>query len=309
MAIHRSIRLLTLVALVLALSACQTASNDRSAGNSLQDDAITVGSFDFVESELLAEIYSQALEAGGYTVRRAFRLGPREFVAPALQSGLIEFVPEYAGTAVQFLSLGETVASSDAAEAHAALERTLHGSRITALAPAPARDSNAVVVTRQTADRLKLQRISDVIGVASTLTFGGPPECPSRPLCLVGLERVYGLEFKEFVPLDVGGPLTHQALANGNVDIALLFTTDPAIDRERFVELEDDRRLQPAESVTPLVRREVVDRWGPRVVQVIDAVSRELTTDDLRDLNGQVTSGTMNVVAAATAWLKASRSR
>jgi osmoprotectant transport system substrate-binding protein len=201
------------------------------------------------------------------------------------------------------------VASSDAEEAHADLDSTLLGSRVVALASAPARDANAVVVTRLTADRLNLQRISDIARVASTLTFGGPPECPSRPLCMAGLKRVYGLQFREFVPLDVGGPLTRQALANGNIDIALLFTTDPAIDGERFVELEDDRRLQPAESVTPLVRREVVDRWGPRVVEVIDAVSRELTTDDLRDLNRQVTSGTMNPVAAATAWLKLSGSR
>ena len=308
MAIDRSMRLLVLAALVFALSACRTTDSARTDANALHDDAITVGSFDFAESALLAEIYSQALEAEGFTVRRAFNLGPREFVAPALHSGLIELLPEYAGTAVQFSSLGDTVASSDPAAAHAALEQVLLGSRVTALAPSPARDANAMVVTRQTADRLKLRRVSDVTKVASTLTFGGPPECPSRPLCLVGLKRVYALDFAEFVPLDAGGPLTRQALANGNVDIALMFTTDPAIDGERFVELEDDRRLQPAESVTPLVRTEVVERWGPRVVAAIDAVSRGLTTENLRELNGELTSGT-SVVAAATSWLTASRSR
>jgi osmoprotectant transport system substrate-binding protein len=161
-----------------------------------------------------------------------------------------------------------------------------------------------VVVTRQTADRLGLHRISDLATVASGLTFGGPPECPNRRFCLLGLERVYGLRFKEFVPLDAGGPLTRQALEHGNVDVGLLFTTDPAIVSDGLVTLDDDRHLQPAENVTPLVNREVVDRWGSHLVELVDRVSHDLTAQDLLDLNAQVERGEASVAAAAATWLK-----
>jgi len=154
------------------------------------------------------------------------------------------------------------------------------------------------------ADRLGLDRISDLATVASGLSFGGPPECPNRRFCLLGLEATYGLTFEEFVPLDAGGPLTRQALENGNVDVGLLFTTDPALAEDGLVALEDDRDLQPAENVTPLVNREVVDRWGNQLVELVDGVSRDLTTQDLLDLNAQVESGRASIAAAAAAWLE-----
>lgn len=302
---RRRSTILHLLAPVLAvLAACSSGSGTPTSSTGANDDAIVVGSFDFAESELLAELYSQALEAGGYRVRRAFNLGPREFVAPALARGLVDLVPEYAGTAVQFLSLGAATPGADGAQTHEALERALGPTQVTALAPALAEDANTFVVTPRTAERHGLRRLSDVARVAPELTFGGPRECASRPLCLVGLERVYGLRFKEVVPLDAGGPLTRQALRDGGVDVALLFTTDPAIDRAGLVELVDDRGLQPAENVTPLVRREVVARHGRHLVDLVDAVSRRLTTDDLRALNGRVADGA-DVGAVASSWLKA----
>ena len=122
-------------------------------------------------------------------------------------------------------------------------------------------------------------------------------------LCLAGLQRVYGLKFDEVVSsLDAGGPVTHQALDDGYVDVALLFSTDPAIDDPDLVELSDDRRLQPAENVTPLVRKEVVERWGSKLVGVIDSVSAQLTTDELRQLNARAAGGDVADVAAA--WLE-----
>jgi osmoprotectant transport system substrate-binding protein len=294
--------LVTLVALVACTSPSPSpASASRSA---LGDDTITVGSFNFAESELLAEIYSQALEGGGYRVRRAFRLGPRELVAPALAQGLVEFVPEYAGTALQFLSLGQASATSAIASTHDALVRTLQRRHVTALASAPAVDANAFVVTRQTADDNRLRKLSDLAAIAPRLTFGGPPECASRALCLLGLQRVYGMRFKEFVGLDAGGPVTRQALRDRHVAVALLFTTDPALTTGGFVELADDLGLQPADNVTPLVRTEVVDRWGPSLVRSIDAVSLHLTTDALRSLNAQVADG-REVAVVANSWLKA----
>ena len=159
-------------------------------------------------------------------------------------------------------------------------------------------------VTRRTAERLNVRTLSEMGQAAPELTFGGPPECSTRPYCLAGLERVYGLRFKEVVPLDAGGPLTRQALREGGVDVALMFTSDPAIGREGFVELADDRRLQPADNVTPLVRTEVLARAGPGLAQVVDSVSGRLTTDELRALNAMVEGGA-DVPAVAASWLKA----
>jgi osmoprotectant transport system substrate-binding protein len=268
----------------------------------LGDDAITVASFDFAESELLAEIYGQALEAGGFDVERALRLGPRELVAPALASGLVELVPEYAGTALQFLGLGAAKPSADVSITHDALVGLLEGTDLVALSPAPAQDANAVVVSEELARRHGLEKISDLVGIESELAFGGPPECPDRPLCLAGLERVYALDFGEFVPLDAGGPLTRQALENGQIDAAILFTSDPVVDR--FVVLEDDRGLQPAENVTPLVHADVVARWGSDLVDLVDSVSARLTTDELRALNAEVASGRARPADAAATWLR-----
>jgi osmoprotectant transport system substrate-binding protein len=296
---------LALVWLLVALVACGPASRARPPASPivLRDDVITVGSFNFAESELLAEIYSQALEGGGFHVRRTFGLGPREFVAPALSRGLVELVPEYAGTALQFLSLGRVSATSNVATTHDALVRALAHSHVAALAPAPAQDANAFVVTRQAAARNRLRTLSDLAAAAPRLTFGGPPECPSRPLCLLGLQRLYGVRFKDLVRLDAGGPVTRQALRDGHVDVALLFTTDPAIGRGGLVELVDDLGLQPAENVTPLVRTEVVDRWGPALVRLIDNVSGHLTTDVLRSLNAQAGAGP-DLAVVASRWLK-----
>jgi len=293
------------LSLIVAVSGCGTAAIDHSTVTALGDDAITVGSFNFGESEVLAEIYSQALEAGGYDVERAFRLGTREFVAPALAEGLVELVPEYAGTALQFLSLGHDRVAADVAATHAALVRAAAASGITVLAAAPAQDANTFVVTQATADRWGLRTVSDLAPVAAGMTFGGPPECPGRDLCLAGLEHVYHLSFDAFLALDTGGPLTRQALADGYADVVVLFTTDPAIATGELVALEDDRGLQPAENVTPLIRTEVVDRWGDDVVDRIDLVSRRLTTGDLRGLNAELLKPGATVRRVAAAWLEA----
>ena len=140
--------------------------------------------------------------------------------------------------------------------------------------------------------------------MASRLVIGGPPECPTCPLCLLALQRGYGLRFKEFVPLDAGGPLTRQALDTRAIDVALLFTSDPAIGNAGYVELADDRGLQPAENVTPLIRRSVVEQFGPELVERVDAVSARLTTNGLRSLNAEVAGGRATVASVAAGWLQ-----
>jgi len=141
--------------------------------------------------------------------------------------------------------------------------------------------------------------------VAPRLVFGGPPECPERAYCLRGLQRAYGLRFKSFVPLDAGGPLTLQALNAGYIAVALLFTTDPDISARHLVVLTDDRALQPAENITPVVSREAVARFGPRLLTVLDAVSALLTTDSLRALDARVELSGHEPRLVAKDWLRA----
>jgi osmoprotectant transport system substrate-binding protein len=268
------------------LAGCGDTEEPAVTERSLDDGAITVASFDFPENVLLAELYSQALEHSGFRVHRSFGLGPRELVAPALAQGLVEVVPEYAGTSELFLDIGTPRPP------------------VRALAAAPAENANAIVVTRSTARRLGLRSISDLRGVADELTFGGPPECPSRPLCLRGLRQEYGVAFDEFIRLDTGGPVTRQALLDGSVDVGLLFSTDPALGGSaELVELTDDRDLQPDENIRPLVHRETARRFEG-LAEAIDAVSVRLTTADLRTLNARIEDDPGAVVAVATNWLE-----
>ena len=294
-------RAVGIVSIVLSLAACgpdvpQTTST-------LNDDAITVASFEFPESVVLGEIYAQALEAEGFNVKRQLGIGSRELVEPSLERGLVELVPEYAGSALEFLASGENIATSDEELTHARLVDAFAERGVDVLTPAPAQNQNGFAVAHETAERHGLEAISDLTAIDEDLAFGGPPECPERPLCLDGLESTYGLEFDRIVTLDAGGPLTVSALRAGTVDVALLFTTDAAIQENDFVLLEDDRGLQPAENVTPVVRDEVIERHGDRFVRVVDAVSRLITTAELRALNANVTLEGASPERVAAAWL------
>src|SRR5215470_15652986 len=226
------------VGLVLAVTCAACTASGGSAGRGppgpvSAGDAgpgvITVGSFDFPESVLLAYLYAGALSARGYPVRVLPDLGSRELVEPALMTGLVQLVPEYTGSALEFVSLGRTHATADVAATAAALANAMAARGIVTARPAAAQDANAIVVTGATASRYRLRTISDLARAAPRLVFGGPPECPERPDCLPGLRRTYGLQFRAFAALDAGGPLTRQALEAGDIGAALLFTTDPAI--------------------------------------------------------------------------------
>ena len=140
--------------------------------------------------------------------------------------------------------------------------------------------------------------------VASQLALGGPPECPERPFCLKGLQDTYGLEFKEFTPLDAGGPLTVEALKNGNIGVGLLFTSDPAIAAEGFVLLEDDKGLQLADNLIPVVRQEVLDA-DPLMAEVLNGIMAKLSQEELTSLNKAVVVDEQTAADAAAAWLQA----
>ncbi|HJU57400.1 MAG TPA: ABC transporter substrate-binding protein [Actinomycetota bacterium] len=288
------------LACLLAAACSDVPAADRSA---LTDDAVTVASFNFPESVLLAEIYAQAMESAGYRVERELGLGTRELVIPALAGGLVEFVPEYTGSGLDFLA-GTEAATSDRDFTYRALAQHLQPLRVVVLDAARAQDQNGFAVTAETADRFGLTTLSDLAAVSSQLTFGGPPECVDRPRCLPGLDSRYGIAFEAVVELDSGGPLTLSALVQGTVDVALLFTTDGAIDRNDLVLLRDDQELQPVEHVTPVIRAETVSRLGPGIEQVVNSVSAVLTTDELRGLNAEVSLG-HDPRAVAAAWLDA----
>ena len=295
--------------LAAALAACTSSSGTASpaAGEpgGRPGRVISVGSFDFPESVLLAEIYGQALAAAGFPVRILPNLGPREVVDPALMDGVLQVVPEYAGSALEFFTLGRLSATANAAAANRALADSVAGRGLVTARPAPAQDANALVVTAPTAARYGLRSIADLAKVAPGLVFGGPPECPGRAYCLPGLQRVYGLRFKAFTPLDAGGPLTLQALVAGYIGAALLFTTDPGIPARHLVVLADDRGLQPAENITPLVGREAIVRYGPRLLTTLNTVSALLDTGTLRSLDARVERAGQKSRVVAASWLRA----
>lgn len=280
-----------------------TACTARGSADTAPSDAIRVGSFDFPESVLLANLYAAALQQEGYRVRVMPNVGARELVGPALTHGLIDLVPEYQGSALAFFSPASHEATLDSRGARKALAGALAPLGIVPLAAAPAQDANAIVVTAKTARRYRLGAVGDLKALAPRMVFGGPPECPQRPLCLPGLGSVYGLHFKTFVPLDSDGPLTLQALLAGEIDVAKLSTTNPAIVQDRLVVLADDRGLQPAEYITPVVRRQVLARYGAGLARRIDAVSAWLTTGELRSLNLQAARGRPMADVAAR-WLE-----
>jgi osmoprotectant transport system substrate-binding protein len=286
-----------LVALALVMGAC--GDDD---GGTREGPTITVGSFNFGESLILSEIYAQVLETNGYPVGRSFNLGSRELVYPALTDGAIDLLPEYTGSLLTFRG-GTPLADQDAT--YAALTAAIGSDDLVALDYAPAQDKNGIVVTGATAASLGLTTVSDLAAHNGTLVFGGPPECPQRDLCLLGLERVYGLEFASFSPLDVGGPITVAALKGGEIDVALLFTTSGVIAAEGFVLLEDDLGLQPAENIVPITTAEIVAAYGADFTDLLDAVSAKITTSDLTAMNKRYDIDTEDAEVIAAEWLAA----
>ncbi len=264
---------------------------------------VVVASFNFPESALLAEIYARAIEAAGIPVRREVDLGPRELVQPALLAGLVDVVPEYLGTALASLQPSAGVAPTDAAAVRERLARALEGRGVRVLDAAPAQNQNGVVVSRETAERHRLRAVSDLATIARGMTLGGPPECPQRPYCGEGLQRVYGLLFEQFVPLG-SEQQRATALADGVVDVAVMFTTDGRLATGDLVLLQDDRALQPSENVVPLVTDRSVQRYGVRLADTINAVSARLTTNSLRFLNWRTSIAERDVATEARGWLE-----
>ncbi|WP_062119703.1 ABC transporter substrate-binding protein [Aureimonas sp. AU40] len=247
-------------------------------------NTIIVGSADFPESQLLATIYAKALAAKGLKTDIRASIGSREVYMPALLDGSIDLLPEYAGATLSYLDKNATAHSPQ--DVATALKAALPKG-VSMLTPSPAQDGDVLAVLRATADKYKLKTIADLKPHAGELVLGGPPEWKTRKEGVVGLKDVYGLEFKSFKALDVGGPLTVTALANGQVQVADLFSTDPAIAANDFVALDDNQNLFPAQNIVPVIAAAKVD---DTVTKTLDAVSAALTTKDLIEMNGRLAS-------------------
>ena len=275
------------VAVVLAVLLAGCGSSNPLGGGPASADlkSIVVGSADFPESKVIAEIYAQALEANGFTIRRQFGIGSRETYIPAVKDHSIDLIPDYTGNLLQYFDPKTTATSPDAVLL--ALLRVLPGD-LSILTPSPAADTDTVAVTRATATKWNLKTIGDLAAHSAEVKFGAPSEFLNRTEGLPGLKKNYGLDIspKNFVAIsDGGGPATVRALMDGTVTAADIFSTSPAIPQNDLVALEDPKDNFLAANVVPVVSSQ---KMSDPIKTVLDAVSAKLTTEDLIALNTAV---------------------
>lgn len=268
-----------------SLSACGS-SNPLGGGEISGDlESIKVGSADFTESKIIAEIYAQALEANGFTIPRQFGIGSRETYIPAVQDHSIDLIPEYTGNLLQYFDEKSSATTPD--EVLLALFKALPGD-LSILYPSPAEDKDTLAVSEATAQRWNLTTIGDLAARSPEVKVGAPSEFQTRQTGLVGLKEKYGLDIApaNFIAIsDGGGPATVQALTNGTVTAANIFSTSPAIEQSNLVVLEDPENAFLAANVVPLVASQ---KMSSELKTVLDAVSAKLTTEGLIELNTSV---------------------
>jgi osmoprotectant transport system substrate-binding protein len=249
----------------------------------------------------VANLYSDVLQHAGFKTNLRADLGTRTAVEPALAHGSLDLYPDYAGSLLVFLEPKDTAQATQLSTDLPALKAALAPQGATVLTPAPATDVNVFAVTKATATKYHLTTLSSLAPVASKLTFGAPPECPTYAYCLLGLQKVYGLHFKSFVSTDEAGPITVAYLKNGKVDVAEFFSSDGAIAENGFVELTDNKHLQPADHLIPVVRTSVDTAAVSSALNALDAKLTETALANL-DTDVSVDHDAPNTVAAQ--WLK-----
>jgi osmoprotectant transport system substrate-binding protein len=287
---------------MVLLSACATGGSSK--------PTIKIGSDGFYESQIVAEMYAQVLENAGYQVERNLGLGARKVTSPALETGQIDLKPEYLGSGLGYYD--NTKTSGDPAANAKALADILKtkGGGISVLAFSPGQDTNAFVVRKETADQLKLTRMSDLAAVQDQLTWGLPPECETNPLCAGALKDSYGIAFppKSVKLLGACGSEIAQALEGKAVDVGELCSTQPAISQFGFVTLVDDKATQPAENIAPIVRDDFLAKLSSSdktaFAALLDAVSAKLTTEVLLKLGVAHEVDKQDVADIAKAFLK-----
>ncbi|HEX3243725.1 MAG TPA: glycine betaine ABC transporter substrate-binding protein [Solirubrobacterales bacterium] len=251
--------------------------------------SLTIGSKNFPEQEVLGEIYAQALSAAGYKAKSDLNLGSETVALKTLKAGQISGYPEYASTALtSFFGLEPEEVPSDANEAWEKANEEFEKEGLTAFEPTPFASANAVGTTKERAEDLELETVSDLEGISEEMTLYGSPECRQRIDCLAGLEKLYGLKFEEFKPVDIG--LRYTVLENHQADLSILFTTDPQLAGEdpKFVILEDDKHVFPAGNVIFVTKKSVAEEAGPDYEKTILQVQEGLTLKVMQELDARV---------------------
>ena len=283
-------------ALVFAAAAC--GESGTAAGSR---GALTVGAVDTPKASLLAQIYGQALAHDGYTVTYELKVGNRDAVTPLVEAGLIDLYPGYAATDLEYFDKGAGLASSDAAATTAKLNSAIQPYGLVALNPSPAVDQFAFAVTKATQDKYKLAKLSDLAAVAGGLTLGGGSDCSAAAYCAAGLKKTYGITFRSVRSLDADGPLTRAAFKDGSIDVGLVVSTDGDLNSLGLVVLADDKHLENADNVVPILRQAAAN---PEVTRILNAISAKLTTAGLAVMNSQVAIQLQDPDAVAKAWLQ-----
>ncbi|ADB35764.1 Substrate-binding region of ABC-type glycine betaine transport system [Kribbella flavida DSM 17836] len=289
---------------VLALAACgggedPLSSGDGAGGGSAPDkvDSLTVGSANFAESQVLAEIYAQALEAKGIKVNRKLNIGARELYMAAIQDKSVDLLPEYTGATLVYFKKDAT--ENEAEAVYKALPDALPDG-LEVLNKSEAADEDAIVVTQETAKKYSLKSIGDLKAVSKDMVAGGGPEFKTRTAGLAGMKDKYGVEFKEFKTLDAGGPLSLKALKDNTIQVTQFFTTQSAIKDNNLVVLEDPEHIHLPNNIVPLIR---TDHKSPEVADTLNAVQAKLTTSALTDLVKRAEGGSESAAAVAKDWL------
>jgi osmoprotectant transport system substrate-binding protein len=292
MRIHRTLVLGASLALVMGSAAVGGAQSPLPSGP-VGDGTIKIGSAQFYESALVAEMYAQAIEAAGIPVERKLNIGPREVTWAAMQAGAdINIMPEYIGSLLEVINGNAGEASGDADATRAALATRLADVDMSVFQQTPAVDTNAFVVTQATADQYSLATLSDAAKVADQLSWGLPPECVTNPLC-GGALATYGIDVAAINVTELspcGGEIA-AAIVNGGVQIGQLCSTQPDIAQNGLVVLADDLATQPADALAPVVRNDLLralEAQGVDLASILDPVSSSITTEELTALNVRV---------------------
>ena len=284
-----------------ASSSASSSSGSNPLGGGTASGSVVVGSANFPENEVLAEVYALALQKAGVKATTKLNIGAREVYYPQVEKGSITIIPEYNGTLLT-VEVNPNATQKTTADVDAALAAKLP-STLTVLNPAPAEDSDSITVTQANAAKYHLKSIADLSSVASQFVLGGPPEFKTRTDGVVGLKNVYGLTFKGFDPLDESGPITLSALTSGKVQAADVFTTTPQIVSDKLLSLSDPKNLFAAQNVIPLVYKPALT---PTITSTLNAVSAKLTTAALLQLDIKVINDKESYTSAAQAWLQSS---
>ncbi|HET7510170.1 MAG TPA: glycine betaine ABC transporter substrate-binding protein [Solirubrobacterales bacterium] len=310
---------LAALALALGIAACGggsdttggTEAEEGGAAGAIESNpengkvSLTVGSKNFPEQEILGEIYAQALSAAGYKVKSALNLGSETVALKAVKSGQISGYPEYASTALtSFFGLEPEEVPSDANEAWEKANEEFEKEGLEAFEPTPFASANAVGTLKKTAEKYGLENVSDLEGVSEKLSLYGSPECRQRIDCLAGLEKLYGLKFKSFTPVDIS--LRYTVLEKGQADLSILFTTDPQLsaEKDKFVILEDDKHVFPAGNIIFVTKKSVAEEAGPDYEKTILQVQEGLTLKVMQELDARVELEKETPKAAAKAYLE-----